>query len=106
MEIDNYEKKIQEIINQIKTDLKEQKDGSAWISNLRPKDITFWEDDMVTSIPRVGNKTATTLRDAGITTIKAMATNMELLKSSSIHGISTHLQKNICQIRIVSVCAH
>ena len=93
MEIDKYEKKIQEEINRIKTDLKEQKDGSPWVSNPRPKDGTLWEDDMVTIIPRLGNKTATALRDLGITTVKLMATNMELLKNSPIRGISTHLQK-------------
>ena len=73
--------------------MKEQKDGSSWVSNPRPKDGIFWEDDMVTSIPRLGNKTAIALRDLVITTVTAMATNTEFLKNSSICGISTYLQK-------------
>ena len=86
-------KKIQEEVNRIQTDLKDQQNGSPWVSNPRPKDGTFWEDDVVTSTLRLGDNTAAALRNLGITTVKAMATNMEFLKNSSIRGMNTHLQK-------------
>ena len=92
-QIDKCEKKIQEEVNRIKTNLKDQKGGSPWICNPRPNDGTFLEDNLFTRIPRLEDKTITALRNIGITTLKTIATNMEFLKNSSILVINNHLQK-------------
>ena len=81
-------------MKRVKNYLKEHPNTSPWVKNERPKDGSFWEEDLVRYIPGLGETTATVLLAYSIQTVAKMIKKREELSNSSIRsGISAKIQK-------------